>query len=187
MSSNGRPSALLTPSQRDFLRGETGLSKRGERSARSRIRERLRAGFLDAPIIFRNLPHKDIKTALGVVDAHTVGPPEIATARINMLALIHLAGCLNDGVDDGTEGLEGQIRQAISMSLAEQGMEAKSLSVNIEVEPTEVDDDLTPAEMAKEYSPQQLHDLAAAGTIDEETFTQVWDEIRSAHGSPDEE
>lgn len=185
--SDDRSAALLTQAQRAYLHGEKEYRPSVERDVRKRIRDRLRGSFLDAPIIFRNLSQDDIESALGVSDDHTVGPPEIATARINMLALIHLAGCLNDGVEDGTKGLEGQIRQAISMSLAEQGMEAKSLSVNIEVEPTEVDDDLTPAEMAKEYSPQQLHDLAAAGTIDEETFTQVWEEIRSADESSDEE
>lgn len=178
---------MLTQAQRAYLKGEKEYRPSVERDVRKRIRDRLRGSFQDSQLIFQYLPHEDIKTALGLGEDHAVGMPEIATARINMLALIHLSGCLNDGIETGTRGLGNQLERAISMSLVGQEKEIQSVSVDIEAEYSEISEDLTPAEMAKTYSLQQLHDLAAAGTIDDETFAQVWEEIRSAEEPPDEE
>lgn len=64
------PSALLTPNQRRMLRGEADLTKRGERSARSRIRERLRASIFDMQLIVSALDIDDIDDALTEPDEY---------------------------------------------------------------------------------------------------------------------
>lgn len=51
MSSEDRSAALLTERQRQFLQGETDLSGRGERAARTRIRKRLSACLRDISLL----------------------------------------------------------------------------------------------------------------------------------------
>jgi len=77
MADNEPPAALLTDSQRDLLRGESDLTARGERAARSRIRDRFRATFEDLRLLFGSgAPEQkvDIKKVLEDVDAGRVWP-----------------------------------------------------------------------------------------------------------------
>ncbi|MFC7155170.1 hypothetical protein ACFQPA_06840 [Halomarina halobia] len=56
MADDDLTASLLTPSQREFLRGSSNLSDRGERAARSRIKRRLKAGMEDFTIL---LDHRE--------------------------------------------------------------------------------------------------------------------------------
>lgn len=64
MADDGLSSSLLTPSQRDFLRGSSDMTDRGERAARSRIRNRINAGMSDLGLLMRTLDGSDLNKAL---------------------------------------------------------------------------------------------------------------------------
>lgn len=60
------PTSVLTDRQRAFLRGEvTDITPRAERSARSRIRERLQAAFHDMGLVSKHLSDEDVDQIRG--------------------------------------------------------------------------------------------------------------------------
>jgi len=53
--SDERPAAMLTPAQREYLRGERDeMSADAERALRSRIRERVKTGFMDFQLLWES-------------------------------------------------------------------------------------------------------------------------------------
>lgn len=69
MTEEKRESALLTPSQRDALSEDNDITERGMRSARARIRDRIKNGLLDFRLIFDHLAEDD-RDALQDAGAH---------------------------------------------------------------------------------------------------------------------
>jgi len=51
-----RATSLLTDSQRDYLRGDTDITRDAERKKRNRIRDRVRAGIIDFPLLVATVP-----------------------------------------------------------------------------------------------------------------------------------
>jgi len=77
MTGDDASASILTERQRDLLRGESDLSKRGERAARARIRERLQAAFEDLRLILNtdlDGCRGDVKQALAETDAVGMWP-----------------------------------------------------------------------------------------------------------------
>jgi hypothetical protein len=56
-----RPRGILSPDDRQFLRGEKDLSNSAERNARQRIRERVQEGLADFELLWTCLPDRDMK------------------------------------------------------------------------------------------------------------------------------
>lgn len=104
MSEDSTPSSLLTPRQREILRGERDIGDRGKRAARARIRERIRAGVLDATLILESseIPTKDIQTALEIRDLPEKTPPEnvgdlsIEAGISDTIGLLYLANIIKE-------------------------------------------------------------------------------------------
>jgi len=69
-----RPRGILTPADRQFLKGETDYSSgQSERDARYRIRERFYNGILDLEIALRELESRDISMVMDRLDEANVG------------------------------------------------------------------------------------------------------------------
>lgn len=62
---NEAPSALLTPHQRAYLRGEIDVSPGGERALKSRLRKRVHAGLADLRLLFLHLETEELKKIFG--------------------------------------------------------------------------------------------------------------------------
>lgn len=176
MSRDEHIRGILTQSDREYLRGERELTEGAEYNTRRRIYRRLRSGVLDATLIFQRLPEGDIRKAFRVADDQGVGPSSIATARTNLLALLHLSGCLIEGQDVGTEGFGRQLEKGIERSFGRQGREVKRVSVTIDVEIGDDIEDLSPADLAQRFPIARLREMLVAGVISDEEFTQAWEE-----------
>jgi hypothetical protein len=58
---NERPRGILSPADRQFLRGEKNLSDSAERNARHRIRNRVQASLADFELLWTYLPDRDLQ------------------------------------------------------------------------------------------------------------------------------
>lgn len=90
MTDEDRPSALLTPRQREILQTTGDLSDRGQRAAHSRIRERVYHGFLDFVLIFEELDGSDLERLVERDDE------EALDAVVSALAFFHDVAEQND-------------------------------------------------------------------------------------------
>lgn len=68
-----RPGAVLTPQQRDYLRGNIDKSGDTDRAFRYKIRQRLRAAIHDLALIYDHLSTDELRTTFG--DAHRPDEP----------------------------------------------------------------------------------------------------------------
>ena len=59
MSSSNKPGAVLTESQREYLRGNRSLDNAAERNARKAIRDRVRQALLDFVLVHQRLEQRD--------------------------------------------------------------------------------------------------------------------------------
>jgi len=60
-SPSERPRGILTPSDREFLSGQTELSDSARRNARQRIRERVQASMADFELLWQCLSDRDLE------------------------------------------------------------------------------------------------------------------------------
>lgn len=116
-----RPAALLTESQREYIRGEREIDNAShERSLRSRIRERVHAGILDFSLLFKRWDEREREEVLGW---GTDG--EIGDALADLIALVY--------AEAGESGLRHLLLRGVQK--AEQRLAGSDLyNVNVEFE-----------------------------------------------------
>lgn len=61
MANDDPPAAVLTPTQREYLRGERSPDEASERAMQSRIRKRIRAGLSDFSLLVRTYPDEELR------------------------------------------------------------------------------------------------------------------------------
>jgi hypothetical protein len=174
-----RPSALLTPRQRDALRGESDLSARGERAARARIRDRLQASIFDLQLIASTLPLEDLDTALSEPDQYESNPdtqPPLTNALPTLPEIVYLryrdTAHAAEGQHDGWQTAVA-VERGIESALTRMGIGYDSIDVDIHVERAENLEELADGDLAS-YSPDRLTQLHRAGLIDGDQFSQAW-------------
>jgi len=174
-----RPSALLTPRQRDALRGESDLSERGERAARARIRKRLHASIFDLQLITSTLPLKDLDKALSEPEEYESKPgssPPLKNALFTLPALMYLSNRHSEPTANGQpDGWQTAltVEHGIELALTRMGVGYDSIDVEIQVERAESLEELAEGDLAS-YSPDRLTQLHRAGVIDSDQFAQAW-------------
>jgi hypothetical protein len=179
-----RPSALLTPRQRDALRGESDLNARGERAARARIRERLQASIFDLQLIASTLPLDDLDKALSEPEEYESKPgtqPPMTNALHTLPEMVYLSyrdsGPAAEGQPDGWQTAL-TVERGIESALTRMGIGYDSIDVEIQVERAEKLEEFAEGDLAS-YSPDRLTQLHRAGVIDGDQFSQAWSAMQS--------
>lgn len=192
--------AILTPSQRNLLNTDADLSTSSGRTAKSRIRNRLRAGFIDQLLILRKLGYEDIQTALErraspVSDRERGSPPrqerqeEIAleNGMAAAIGIVYLAGLERTGptstedqnaLPTNTRFVEKRAEKGIRMALNSLGRSTERIDVSIDVSLGEEFDelaDLSPQALA-EYSMAELQQAHLEGHITDQQFFGAMEE-----------
>lgn len=178
MTWNDRPSALLTPRQREILRDEgEDIGERAKRTARARIRDRLKASVLDLELIVQALPLKDLDKALAEPEGHEhdVVPP-VANAITALPMLLYLYNRERElGAEDYVDGwvTARDVAAGICDALTRLGVSYDYVDVEIEIERTEDLVELAEQDIS-ELSDHHLTQLHRAGLISNDEFARTW-------------
>lgn len=166
--------AILTPSQREYLRDKSDIEEESdrERMTRSRIRSRIRAGVQDFALVLERLDLEDVKKAL-----ETPAQDEIAVedGLTSMIALVYLFYEEHGKPSWGTteDLFAKRIEIAIETALNQVGESATTIDVNIEVDRGPELGALADRDL-DELSKDQLSQLHRAGLIDSDAFAEAW-------------
>lgn len=171
--------SILTPDQRDWLRGERDDIEPGgasERMMKSRIRTRLRMGIVDCYLILRRLDPEDIQTALQVDRDDFILFDNGVKAAMGILFLSFLKR--GEGRDQpelwrfAEDSFEERAKQGIRMALNQLGENVERVNVTVEIERGE---DFGELDMDKlgQYSSDTLFQALNAGVITEEQFADA--------------
>lgn len=175
MDSDELPSSLLTPRQREILKGDTDITARAQRGARARIRDRLHASIFDLHLIASTLPLADIDKALAEPDqyeAEAGTTPPLMNHLEALPALLYLHHREHETEAPSREdGWRTAIfvESGIEMALTRMGIGFESINVDIQVKRAEELDSLM-GEEVKDLSQEQLSQLHRARIIDADTF-----------------
>ncbi|PSP83295.1 hypothetical protein BRC96_08950 [Halobacteriales archaeon QS_6_64_34] len=184
MVDDDREPSLLTNKHRDFLAG-ADVSESYARKLKVRIRERVRDGILDAPLILQSdrLRDRDIREIFRTDKLHTAGKPAVAEAIIGLIALIYRGLLLNAEDGDPTEGFAGQIREGVILALNREGIDAESVRVDITVERGEKIDELSVSDLAEKYTRVEMREMLHSGTISDEKFVEYVKKVEGSDSS----
>lgn len=112
MPDDGQQSALLTPSQRQVLIDESDITDRGKRAARSRIRQRVRAGILDFGLLGGYLTSDDRDRIIEEIDYGDAIDPVISMVsfsyQICKTVGLDAEKIFGEGIARGEEARTGQ-------------------------------------------------------------------------------
>lgn len=162
--------AILTPSQREYLRGKSDIEEESdrERMTRSRIRSRIRAGVQDFALVLERLDLEDIKKAFETPAQDEV---EVEYGLESMIALVYLFYMDIDkpGWVASEDLFEKRIESAIVLALNQVGESANNVDVGIEVARGDPLDDLL-GKGIQELSLTELDQLHRAKKIDREAY-----------------
>jgi hypothetical protein len=113
MTEEERASALLTPSQREFLRGEKEeIGDRAKRANRSQIRQRIKHSLVDLHLLNEQLAERDLEQ---VSESFEVVPLKAAISE-SVAFLYRIAGSHPEKLDPGraiNEGIEKALKQEV--------------------------------------------------------------------------
>lgn len=134
---DGPPAALLTPTNREYLRGEKELDGAAERALRSRIRKRIQAGLRDFSIILDRLADDDLdKVFSESVETRGGSQMPISDTISRVIAVLYLG--LPRGDDDprkpDDDPVATVIATGIERALTRRGGAVASVSVEVDVE-----------------------------------------------------
>lgn len=167
-----RDSALLTPRQREYLRGELDIKPRAERALRQRIRERLQATVFDVQLINQNLSLNDLDVAFE-------SPEDIPQSAIDsqlptFVTLLYLLRRIDEtrAPHDGWH-LEQIVESGIIRALRRNGTTGGA-EVSIRVDRGEPLAELATGDLS-ELSADTLTDLLIAKEISKQEFTAAVD------------
>lgn len=160
-----RDRGILTPTDREFLLGESEIESKSqsERNARARIRKRLRNAVLDFPILLEHLEDRDLKQ---VFDPDVLWH-EIDVAIPAGIGLLYL---------DDEEVFETRVLHGIKSAEIRKGYDA-DVTVDIEVD-RELSIDRLAERVAEagdetDVTVRQLNVLLEAGEIDPERYGRL--------------
>lgn len=179
--------AVLTPSQRDFLKGEddSELSDAAARMTKKRIRDRLRASIFDLELVASTLPLGDIDKALSEPDEsewQRPGYPPVANAIPSLVALIYLRNRDTEvQAEDRHDGwmTEATVEEGIQRAFGKLEIELNDIHVRIEIQRGGSLEDLAEGEEnLASLTQEQLSQLHRSNIIDIETLIQTWFEKR---------
>lgn len=103
-----RPRGILTPDDRQFLRGEKDLSDSAERNARQRIRDRVQASLMDFELLWTCLPDRDLQLLFAPDDEQN--PQNLRSCAHYAIAFLRLGLWTNE--DPHTDRIADAIEQA---------------------------------------------------------------------------
>lgn len=171
MDLSDRPSALLTPRQREILRGDENITDRAHRSARARIRERLQASIFDLRLLVSSFPLKDLDKALAEPDDYELKPgtsPPVENTMHVLPALLYLYHREREvDVENQPDGwrTSSDVERGIKKALTRMGVGYEDINVEIHVERADELESLAEQEL-ESHSRDQLLQLYQAGMID---------------------
>jgi hypothetical protein len=170
--------SVLTPSMRAYLKGESDIESGSShaRMVESRIRSRIRRGFMDCDLILRHLDTEDIQTALELDKDDHVLLDNGVSAAIGMIYLGYIErGPIGESSEWG--GFEKRAEKGIRMALNHLNASVKRVDVDVDVELGAAFGDMgdLDAEALAEYSPSELLQALQAGAIDNEQFMVAMD------------
>lgn len=175
MSSSDLPSALLTPSQRDLLKGEPDISARGERAARSRIRDRLRASILDLQLIVSALPLDDIDDALTEPDEYEPEPgsaPPLANSLPALAAILYLA-TTQEGEEEDLLVFVDSAARGVETAVNRRGKTVEDHEVDWHLEVGDSLEEQARGDLS-ELPEHVLKQLLVAEEITSDQYTEAW-------------
>ena len=160
------------------------MTDRGERSARARIRERIRAGVLDATLILEKLPPEHIQQALQL---HSEDDPALETAVSNLLGMIYLAYVDQETFDVDDPGVviapgswSGGLDEGWYFAWhAERGITAALNRLGVIVDDVDVDVDIDRGEEISKLGDLDTSELAE---YPDSTLVQAWNAGRITDG-----
>jgi len=165
------PASILTPSQRQFLLGESDAADSARRAMRGRIRARVRAAVLDSRIILQHIDPEELSSAFDPLGL--LRKTDVIADGIGFLYL--------SAVSMGMESVEGRgdrvafaksVEDGIRGALNRHDVSVKDVSVRIEIELGDPLDELAEGDLS-EYSVPILQQLLITDKITPETFGEV--------------
>lgn len=169
------PSALLTPNQRRMLRGEADLTKRGERSARSRIRERLRASIFDMQLIVSALDIDDIDDALTEPDEYEPelgSSPPLLGALPPLATIVYLAST-RDGDEENIPPFLHHVGEGMKIGVNRRGKTVEDCEIEGELQVGEPLDERARGDLS-ELPEHVLKQLLMADEITSDEYSEAW-------------
>lgn len=191
---NTEVGAMLTPSQRELLNTGGDLNTSTGRSARERIRNRLRVGFIDQLTILRKLSYRDIQTAL----ERRAHPPLDKTRGFSLtteyqeeiglengmaaaIGIVYLAGLERNApmseedqtaLPIHTSFVEKRAEKGVRMALNRLGRSTQRVDVSIDISLGEEFDELADlsSQALAEYSMTELQQAHLEGVITDQQF-----------------
>lgn len=175
MADDDTPGAVLTPSQREYLRGDRSYDERSyERTVRSRIRERIRVAMFDFSLLLEHISQEELQKSVGLLERREEHKAGLSAGLQDGLAFLYAANVAADpgknvaDPDSYTLLTQGAIQRACRHA----GLAVDELAVEISIEgvaPLEEFDDEDLAKMPI----ASLRSRYFAGLIDEEDFDQA--------------
>lgn len=171
------PASVLTPSQRQYLRGERNVTDSAERAIRSRIRNRLQASVFDLQLIVDSFSLEDIDRGLSEPDWYDFEPgstPPVTNCMPALPALLYLYHRRDEQEADRADGWRTQndVEHGIEMALTRMGVGYDQLEVDINIVRADDLESLAEGDLA-ERSRKQLRQMLFADIIDEVEFSQA--------------
>ena len=166
-------SALLTPGQRDYLRGESDIEpgSANERAVRNRIRNRLRQSISDLAIINEHLEPRDLEQAFDLIDLIDFSVPISLLldiySRVKLDQVDENRGTVPS--DEAIDGFEAIYAGALRDLYIKRGYAVEEISVDIDVELGENIDEVAETELSQ-LPNRQIIQLFEAGEIDRYEF-----------------
>lgn len=184
--------SILTPSQRKLLStDDADMNSSTARSAKARIRQRLRAGMIDFDLVLRELDPSQIQRAFELRKPPTEeGSDEeivLENGMASAIGMVYLAG-LNRRTDvpdqdrppelTYTRFIEKRAEKGLRVALNKLGRSVENIDVSIDIDLGEGFDELAglePPALAK-YSETTLLQARLDGVISQDEFMAAMDE-----------
>ena len=166
-------SALLTPGQRDYLRGESDIEKgsANERAIRNRIRNRLRQSIRDLAIINEYLETRDLEQAFDLIDLLEMSAPVTLLLDINSRVKQNQSNTDRGDIpsEEAIDGFESIYSSGLRGLYIKRGYEVEEITVDIEIELGDDINEIAGKDLS-EISKRQIIQLYEAGEISSQVF-----------------
>ena len=186
-----KPGAVLTPSQREYLRGESDIESQTdrERMTRARIRERIRAAIADFSLLLEATDPDELHQALDLIEQKEAHLEEgVAGGLIDGVAFMFAANAAayrgNEITDSDMYG--PLIAEGIRRACRHADIAVDRVGVDIEIEGVAPLEEFDIADLA-DMPLSALRQRYLAGLISEEQFDRALDAKVDARVSNAEE
>lgn len=166
-------SALLTPGQRDYLRGESDIEtgSANERAMRNRIRNRLRQSVADLGLINKHLETRDLEQTFDLIDLLKLSPQLTLLLDIDSRIKGNYSSADSEALpsEDEIDGFETLYSSALRGLYIKRGYEVEKITVDIEVELGDDIDEIAKRHLS-ELSDREIIQLHEANKISSRQF-----------------